>query len=80
MKMSALNVVGEVTSLSPVRCFDATADARDVRVATMRHIAYEGRCCVLSCNQFVDGSMYPECCGSCGAAGAAVNQDDFSTG
>lgn len=37
-----------------------TADARDIWLASMRHIAYEGRCFVLSCNQFVDRSMYPE--------------------
>ncbi len=37
-----------------------TADARDIWLASIRHIAYEGRCYVLSCNQFVDRSMYPE--------------------
>jgi nitrilase len=37
-----------------------TADARDIWLSTIRHVAYEGRCFVLSCNQFVDRSMYPE--------------------
>jgi len=36
-----------------------TADARDMWLASIRHIAYEGRCFVLSCNQFVSRSMYP---------------------
>ena len=36
-----------------------TADARDVWQATMRHIALEGRCYVLGCNQYVTKSMYP---------------------
>lgn len=36
-----------------------TADARDTWQATMRHIACEGRCFVLGCNQFVTKSMYP---------------------
>jgi nitrilase len=36
-----------------------TADARDSWQATLRHIACEGRCFVLGCNQFVDKSMYP---------------------
>ena len=29
-----------------------TADAREVHLSTLRHIAVEGRCFVLSCNQF----------------------------
>lgn len=36
-----------------------TADARDAWQATMRHIACEGRCFVLGCNQFVTKEMYP---------------------
>jgi len=36
-----------------------TADARDSWQATVRHIACEGRCFVLSCNQFVSKAMYP---------------------
>jgi nitrilase len=37
-----------------------TADSRDSWVATMRHIACEGRCFVLSANQFVRRCDYPE--------------------
>ena len=37
-----------------------TADARDTWQATLRHIACEGRCFVLGCNQFVTRSMYPK--------------------
>ena len=37
-----------------------TADARESWTATMRHIALEGRCFVLGCNQFFTKSMYPE--------------------
>lgn len=37
-----------------------TADARDSWHATVRHIACEGRCFVLSCNQFVTKEMYPK--------------------
>jgi len=37
-----------------------TADARDTWQATLRHIACEGRCFVLGCNQFVTRAMYPE--------------------
>ncbi len=36
-----------------------TADARETWQATVRHIACEGRCFVLSCNQFVTKTMYP---------------------
>lgn len=36
-----------------------TADAREVWQSTIRHIAVEGRCFVLSCNQFVSKDMYP---------------------
>jgi nitrilase len=36
-----------------------TADHRDSWVATMRHIAVEGRCFVLGCNQFTRRSDYP---------------------
>jgi len=37
-----------------------TADARDSWQATMQHIALEGRCFVLACNQFVRKSDYPD--------------------
>ncbi|MDF9867476.1 nitrilase [Bacilli bacterium PM5-3] len=36
-----------------------TADSRDTWQHTIRHIAIEGRCFVLSCNQFVTKGMYP---------------------
>jgi nitrilase len=36
-----------------------TADARDTWQATLRHIACEGRCFVLGCNQFVTKDMVP---------------------
>lgn len=36
-----------------------TADSRETWQATMRHIACEGRCFVLGCNQFVTKAMYP---------------------
>lgn len=37
-----------------------TADGRESWIPTMRHIAMEGRCYVLSCNQFCLRSDYPE--------------------
>jgi nitrilase len=36
-----------------------TADARETWQATLQHIACEGRCFVLGCNQFVVKDMYP---------------------
>jgi nitrilase len=46
-----------------------TADSRDSWTATMRHIAFEGRCFVLSCNQFTRRRDYP-------ADYAAIQGDD----
>ena len=37
-----------------------TADGRDTWITTVSHIAAEGRCFVLSCNQFARLSDYPE--------------------
>lgn len=37
-----------------------TADAREQWTATMQHIALEGRCFVLGCNQYFTKAMYPE--------------------
>jgi len=37
-----------------------TADARDSWIASMRHVAVEGRCFVLSCNQFNRRRDFPE--------------------
>lgn len=36
-----------------------TANSRETWQATLRHIACEGRCFVLGCNQFVTKAMYP---------------------
>ena len=36
-----------------------TADAREGWIATMQHIALEGRCFVLGCNQFVTAATLP---------------------
>ncbi|TBL74513.1 carbon-nitrogen hydrolase family protein [Paenibacillus thalictri] len=37
-----------------------TADARDTWQSTIRHIACEGRCFVISCNQFATKASYPD--------------------
>jgi len=37
-----------------------TADSRDEWISTMKHIALEGRCFVLGCNQYYTKQMYPE--------------------
>lgn len=37
-----------------------TADSRDTWQSTIQHIAIEGRCFVLGCNQFVTKDMYPK--------------------
>ncbi len=37
-----------------------TADAREEWTSTMVHIALEGRCFVIGCNQYFTNSMYPE--------------------
>ena len=37
-----------------------TADCRDTWQPTLRHIACEGRCFVLGCNQFVTKDLYPQ--------------------
>ncbi len=37
-----------------------TADSRDEWTSTMRHIALEGRCFVLGCNQYFTKKMYPK--------------------
>ena len=37
-----------------------TADSRDTWTSMMRHIAMEGKCFVLGCNQFFKKSMYSE--------------------
>lgn len=37
-----------------------TADARESWIATMQHIALEGRCFVVGCNQFVTRETLPE--------------------
>ena len=36
-----------------------TADSREEWQSTMKHIALEGRCYVIGCNQYVSKDMYP---------------------
>jgi nitrilase len=36
-----------------------TADSRDQWQNTMKHVALEGRCFVIGCNQYVEKNMYP---------------------
>jgi len=36
-----------------------TADSREAWQSTLRHIALEGRCFVIGCNQYVEKGMYP---------------------
>lgn len=36
-----------------------TADSRDNWISTLKHIALEGRCFVLGCNQYITQEMYP---------------------
>lgn len=37
-----------------------TADSREEWTSTMKHVALEGRCFVLSCNQYFTKTMYPK--------------------
>ncbi len=53
-----------------------TADSRDEWTSTMQHIALEGRCFVLGCNQYYTKSMYPKAYRSL----AASDPEDFCPG
>lgn len=55
-----------------------TADCRDTWQATIRHIACEGRCFVLSSNQYATKSLYPQ--QLAGYADVAGDDEVLSTG
>ncbi len=51
-----------------------TADCRDAWQSSLRHIALEGRCFVLGCNQYVTKADYPDDL-ACGAELAALSEE-----
>ncbi len=53
-----------------------TVDDRETWTPTMRHIAFEGRCFVLSANQFARRRDYPADYPAVGPAGASVDDPD----
>lgn len=61
-------MLGKLYAIGPVSMYQRgieiylapTADSRESWQSTMQHIALEGRCFVLACNQFVRKSDYPE--------------------
>ncbi|KAI5810724.1 carbon-nitrogen hydrolase [Pyronema omphalodes] len=55
-----------------------TADARETWVATMQHIAMEGRAFVIGCNQYVTTTSLPHYVP--GAKAVEVKEDEFSLG
>jgi nitrilase len=57
-----------------------TADSRETWQATIRHIAMEGRCYVLSCNQFVTKADYPNDLGKASMQELAAAPDPLSRG
>jgi len=67
-KMGALMCWENYMPLARVAMYDKgvklylapTADYRDGWQCTMRHIALEGRCFVIGCNQYVEKKMYPK--------------------
>lgn len=57
-----------------------TADSRESWQATIRHIALEGRCFVLSCNQFVTKADYPNDLDKASQREVAALSDPLSRG